>query len=198
MRKAAPERTPARRRPGTLTLRKPVAMIEAEMRSHGLKRSLGAVNLTMLGIGSTIGAGIYVMTGTAAAEYAGPAILLSFLVAGLACLFTALSYGELASSMPVSGSAYTYAYASMGELAAWVVGWLLVLEYGVSCAGVAAGFSGYATSLLSDLGLHLPAWCSTSSRWASAPCTPRTGHRSCRRTRAASATASPACSAARP
>ncbi|MBE7210982.1 MAG: amino acid permease [Gluconacetobacter diazotrophicus] len=132
------------------------------MESHGLKRSLGALNLTMLGIGSTIGAGIYVMTGTAAAQYAGPAILLSFLVAGLACVFTALSYGELASTMPVSGSAYTYAYASMGELAAWIVGWLLVLEYGVSCAGVAAGFSGYATSLLSDFGLNLPDWCSTA------------------------------------
>lgn len=152
----------AARRPSRLGLRKSLAQIEAETNSHGLKRSLGALNLTMLGIGSTIGAGIYVMTGTAAANYAGPAILLSFLVAGLACLFTALSYGELASTMPVSGSAYTYAYASMGELAAWIVGWLLLLEYGISCAGVASGFSGYATSLLHDLGVTVPGWASTS------------------------------------
>jgi len=141
-------------------LRKSLEQIEAESASHGLKRSLGALNLTMLGVGSTIGAGIYVMTGTAAANYAGPAILLSFLIAGLACLFTALSYGELASTMPVAGSAYTYAYTSMGELAAWIVGWLLLLEYGISCAGVASGFSGYATSLLHDFGLDLPAWMS--------------------------------------
>ncbi|MGI4800602.1 MAG: amino acid permease [Janthinobacterium lividum] len=150
------------RLPNRLSLRKTLAQIEAETNSHGLKRSLGAVNLTMLGVGSTIGAGIYVMTGAAAANYAGPAILLSFVVACLACVFTALSYGELASTMPVSGSAYTYAYASMGELAAWVVGWLLLLEYGISCAGVAAGFSGYATSLLQDLGVNIPAWYSTS------------------------------------
>ncbi len=149
-------------RVGRLGLRKTLAQIEAETHSHGLKRSLGALNLTMLGIGSTIGAGIYVMTGAAAANYAGPAILLSFLVACLACVFTALSYGELASTMPVSGSAYTYAYASMGEVAAWVVGWLLLLEYGISCAGVASGFSGYATSLLHDFGLNVPAWYSTS------------------------------------
>ena len=135
-----------------LGLRKTIAQVEAEAGSHGLKRTLGAFNLTMLGVGSTVGSGIYVMTGTAAASYAGPAVLLSFLIAGLACFFTALSYGELASTMPVSGSAYTYAYASMGELAAWIVGWLLLLEYGISCAGVAAGFSGYATSLLHDFG----------------------------------------------
>ena len=151
--------TPAlARRVGRMGLRKSLAQIEAETDSHGLKRSLGALNLTMLGIGSTIGAGIYVMTGAAAANYAGPAILVSFLVACLACVFTALSYGELASTMPVSGSAYTYAYASMGEVAAWVVGWLLLLEYGISCAGVAAGFSGYATSLLHDFGVNIPDW----------------------------------------
>ena len=93
-----------------MMLRKPVAHVEAEIAAHGLKRTLGPVNLIMLGVGTTIGAGIYVMTGTAAANYAGPAVLLSFLLAGLACAFTALSYGELASVMPVSGSAYTYAY----------------------------------------------------------------------------------------
>ncbi len=142
---------------GRLMLRKPVAHIEAEIASHGLKKTLGPLNLTMLGVGSTIGAGIYVMTGSAAAHYAGPAVLLSFLLAGLACAFTALSYGELASVMPVSGSAYTYAYVAVGEVFAWITGWLLLLEYGISTAAVAAGFSGYATSLLADFGVHVPA-----------------------------------------
>ncbi|MBB2204831.1 APC family permease [Gluconacetobacter takamatsuzukensis] len=145
-----------------LRLRKTIQQIESESQNHGLRRTLGPIQLMMLGVGSTIGAGIYVMTGTAAANYAGPAILLSFLVAGMACLFTALSYGELASTMPVSGSAYSYAYVSMGEGVAWAVGWLLLLEYGVSCAGVAAGFSGYATSLLHDLGVHVPTFLSTT------------------------------------
>ncbi|CAP55732.1 APC family permease [Gluconacetobacter diazotrophicus] len=145
-----------------LRLRKSIQQIESESQNHGLRRTLGPVQLMMLGIGSTIGAGIYVMTGTAAATYAGPAILLSFLVAGLACLFTAFSYGELASTMPVSGSAYSYAYVSMGEGVAWAVGWLLLLEYGISCAGVAAGFSGYATSLLHDLGVHVPSFLCTT------------------------------------
>ncbi|MBS4073726.1 amino acid permease [Ameyamaea chiangmaiensis] len=154
-RPAAPSRRPA--------LRKTIEQIEHETESHGLTRSLSAFQLTMLGIGSTIGAGIYVMTGTAAAEYAGPAILLSFLVAGLACLFTALSYGELASTMPVAGSAYSYAYVSLGETFAWAVGWLLLLEYGISCAGVASGFSGYATSLLHDLGVQVPAFLASST-----------------------------------
>ncbi|OUJ13417.1 APC family permease [Acetobacter okinawensis] len=138
-------------------LRKSLARIEHENTRQRLKKTLGPWQLTMLGVGSTIGAGIYVMTGTAAANYAGPSILLSFVVAGIACLFTALSYAELASVMPVSGSAYTYAYVSMGEEWAWAVGWLLLMEYGISCAGVAAGFSGYAASLLEDLGVHVPA-----------------------------------------
>ena len=137
-------------------LRKPIAHVEAEIAAHGLKRTLGPVNLIMLGVGTTIGAGIYVMTGTAAANYAGPAVLLSFLLAGLACAFTALSYGELASVMPVSGSAYTYAYVAVGEVFAWITGWLLLLEYGISIAAVAAGFSGYATSLLHDFGITVP------------------------------------------
>ncbi len=141
---------------GIRPLRKTVERIEKENENSGLKRSLGPVQLVMLGVGSTIGAGIYVMTGTAAANYAGPAIIISFVIAGLACLFTALSYGELASAMPVSGSAYSYAYVSLGERAAWWVGWLLLLEYGVSCAGVAAGFSGYAVSFLHDFGVVVP------------------------------------------
>ena len=136
--------------------RKTLERLEHENSTQRLKRTLGPLHLTVLGVGSTIGAGIYVMTGTAAADYAGPSILLSFVVAGIACLFTALSYAELASVMPVSGSAYTYAYVSMGEGWAWAVGWLLLLEYGLSCAGVAAGFSGYAVSLAQDFGLHVP------------------------------------------
>ncbi|GEL60684.1 amino acid permease [Acetobacter orientalis] len=143
--------------------RKSLERIEAENNAQRLSRSLGPLQLTMLGVGSTIGAGIYVMTGTAAANYAGPSILLSFIIAGLACLFTALSYGELASAMPVSGSAYTYAYVSMGEGWAWAVGWLLLLEYGISCAGVAAGFSGYAVSFLQDCGVPVPHAVSTTT-----------------------------------
>lgn len=99
-----------------------------ENNTHGLKRSLTATQLVMLGIGSVIGAGIYVTIGTASAEFAGPSVMVSFVIAALACLFTALAYGELASTLPVSGSAYSYAYITMGEKAAWVVGWLLLLE----------------------------------------------------------------------
>ncbi|MFT8484006.1 MAG: amino acid permease, partial [Gluconobacter cerinus] len=131
----------------TAARRKSLEQIMSENEAHGLKRSLTATQLILLGVGSTIGAGIYVMTGTAAAEYAGPSVLVSFVVAALACLFTAFSYGELSSTLPVSGSAYSYAYISMGEKVAWIVGWLLLLEYGISCAAVAAGLSGYASSL---------------------------------------------------
>ncbi|KXV30075.1 amino acid permease [Gluconobacter japonicus] len=140
----------------TTARRKSLEQIMSENESHGLKRSLTATQLILLGVGSTIGAGIYVMTGTAAAEYAGPSVLISFVVAALACLFTAFSYGELSSTLPVSGSAYSYAYISMGEKVAWIVGWLLLLEYGISCAAVAAGLSGYASSLLAVFGIHLP------------------------------------------
>lgn len=131
--------------------------------AHALHRTLGPVHLVLLGVGSTVGAGIYVMTGVAAANYAGPAVLLSFILAGVACLFTALSYAELASLMPVAGSAYTYAYVSLGEGGAWVVGWLLLLEYGISCAGVASGLSGYLVSLLHDGGVLVPQALSTTT-----------------------------------
>ncbi|WP_317213954.1 amino acid permease [Gluconobacter sp. GP1] len=141
----------------TAARRKSLEQIMSENEAHGLKRSLTATQLILLGVGSTIGAGIYVMTGTAAAEYAGPSVLVSFVVAALACLFTAFSYGELSSTLPVSGSAYSYAYISMGEKVAWIVGWLLLLEYGISCAAVAAGLSGYASSLLAVFGIHIPA-----------------------------------------
>ncbi|MCT6879604.1 MAG: amino acid permease [Commensalibacter sp.] len=136
--------------------RKSIDQITEESKHHGLERCLGPWRLTMLGIGSVIGAGIFVMTGTAAANFAGPAVILSFIIASIACLFTALAYGELASTIPVAGSAYSYAYTSLGEGFAWGVGWLLLLEYGISAASVASGFSSYTVSLLHDFGLHVP------------------------------------------
>jgi APA family basic amino acid/polyamine antiporter len=131
--------------------------------AHKLKRSLGPWNLTSLGVGGIIGAGIFVMTGQAAANYAGPAILLSFVFAGICCAFAALCYAELASMLPVSGSAYSYAYASLGEVFAWIMGWLLLLEYGVSAATVAVGWSGYVASFLNDFGVVIPDNLKTSS-----------------------------------
>ncbi len=139
-----------------LFLRKSVAQIQAEAMSHGLKRTLGRWNLVSLGIGCIIGAGIFVMTGTAAAEHAGPALMLSFIFTGIACAFVGLCYAELASVLPISGSAYTYAYATLGEALAWVMGWLLVLEYGVAAATVAVGWAGYTNSFLLGLGIMIP------------------------------------------
>lgn len=136
--------------------RKIIASIHSENKAHGLERTLTATQLTMLGVGSTVGAGIYVMIGSAAAEFAGPSIIISFVLAALACLFTALSYAELSSSLPISGSAYAYAYFSMGERVAWAVGWLLLLEYGISCAAVATGLSAYATNILESFGIIIP------------------------------------------
>ncbi len=140
-----------------LFIKKSIDQIQQEAAAHVLKRSLGAVNLVFLGIGCIIGAGIYVITGNAAAQFAGPAVMISFVIAGLACAFAGLCYAELSSSMPVSGSAYTYSYATLGELFAWIMGWLLVLEYGVAASTVAVGFSGYVASFLRDLGLAVPA-----------------------------------------
>ncbi|MCX5615869.1 amino acid permease [Bombella sp. TMW 2.2559] len=136
--------------------RKTLSQIQSSGEQQGLRRSLGATQLLLMGVGTAIGAGVYVITGTAAAEYAGPSVLLSFLIAAAACLFTALCYGELASTFPVSGSAYAYAYLSMGEKMAWVTGWLLLLEYGIAGTAVAAGFAGYLTSLLKGFGVHIP------------------------------------------
>jgi APA family basic amino acid/polyamine antiporter len=122
-----------------------------------LKRTLGPVSLIMLGIGSIIGAGIFVIAGTAAAEHAGPAVLVSFVIAGLGCLFAGLCYAEFASMIPESGSAYTYAYATMGRFMAWFIGWNMVLEYLVSSSTVAVGWAGYLGSFLQNLGYSLPA-----------------------------------------
>lgn len=123
--------------------------------NHGLKRELGAWDLTMLGIGAIIGTGIFVLTGTGAVN-AGPALSLSFVIAGLACLFAALSYAEFASSVPVSGSTYTYAYTTLGEFAAWIIGWDLILEYLLAVSAVSAGWSGYFQSFLNGIGIDLP------------------------------------------
>ncbi|KZZ85132.1 MULTISPECIES: amino acid permease [Bacillaceae] len=121
-----------------------------------LNKTLGAFDLTMLGIGAIIGTGIFVLTGVAAAEHAGPALVLSFILAGIACAFAALCYAEFASTVPVSGSAYTYSYATFGELMAWILGWDLLLEYGLASASVASGWSGYFQGLLGGFGIHLP------------------------------------------
>lgn len=123
---------------------------------HGLKRVLGPLNLIALGIGAVIGTGIFVITGSVAAQFAGPGIVLSFVLAGLGCAFAGLCYAELAAMIPISGSAYTYAYASMGELIAWIIGWDLILEYAFSAATVASGWSANVVSLLQDFGVHLP------------------------------------------
>jgi basic amino acid/polyamine antiporter, APA family len=132
-------------------------MAEAgESGEHTLKRALGPVNLITLGIGAIIGAGIFVLTGSAAANYAGPAIVLSFVLAGIACLFAGLCYAEFASLIPIAGSAYTYGYATLGELFAWIIGWDLILEYAFGASTVASGWSGYLLSFLNDFGIHIP------------------------------------------
>ncbi len=123
---------------------------------NSLKKTLGAFDLILLGIGCTIGTGIFVLTGVAAAEYAGPAISISYLLAGLACIFAGLAYTELASMVPVAGSAYTYSYAILGEFIAWLVAWGLILEYTVAASTVAAGWSGYFVGILNQGGIHLP------------------------------------------
>jgi APA family basic amino acid/polyamine antiporter len=129
---------------------------DAEHGGKGLKRSLSAWDLTLLGVGAIIGTGIFVLTGTAAANQAGPAITMSYLAAGLACAFAALCYAEFASMIPVAGSAYTYAYATLGELVAWMIGWDLILEYAVGSMTVAIGWSGYMQRLLAGVGIELP------------------------------------------
>lgn len=140
---------------GRLFARKSVAQMHAEHARGELRKSLGALNLISLGIGCVIGTGIFVLTGRAAAEFAGPGIMISFVITGILCGFVALCYAELASMLPVSGSAYSYSYASMGEITAWFMGLLLVLEYGLAAATVAVGWSSYMVSLLHDLGLQV-------------------------------------------
>jgi APA family basic amino acid/polyamine antiporter len=147
----------ARRPLGHVFARKSVEQMHDEHEHGELKKSLGAANLVLLGIGCIIGTGIFVLTGRAAAEFAGPAIVISFVITGTLCALVALSYAELASAIPVSGSAYSYSYASLGEIAAWIMGVLLVLEYGLAASTVAVGWSGYVASFLHDLGVDVPA-----------------------------------------
>ena len=137
--------------------RKSISELQAEAISdHSLKRALNATNLTALGIGAIIGTGIFVLTGTVAAQNAGPAVVLSFILAGVASVFAALCYSEFASLVPMAGSAYTYGYATLGELIAWIIGWDLILEYAVGAITVAIGWSGYVVSLLHDFGINVP------------------------------------------
>ena len=142
-----------------LFAKKPLGTIMSEASDageHSLKRSLGPINLVTLGIGAIIGAGIFVLTGTAAAQFAGPAIVLSFVIAGIGCVFAGLCYAEFASMIPIAGSAYTYGYATLGEIVAWIIGWALVLEYAFGAATVAVGWSGYVTGFLRFFGVTIP------------------------------------------
>ncbi|TGA98116.1 amino acid permease [Sporolactobacillus shoreae] len=124
--------------------------------TNGLQKALGAFDLTMLGVGAVIGTGIFVMTGIVAAKGAGPAIIFSFIFSGIACAFAALCYAEFAAMIPASGSAYTYSYATFGELLAWILGWDLILEYGLACSVVASGWSAYFQELIRGFGISLP------------------------------------------
>src|SRR3990167_863284 len=133
---------------------KPVSHTQNE---DGLKRCLHASDLVLLGIGAIIGAGVFVLTGIASATQAGPAITLSYVVAGVVCAFTALCYAELAASIGGAGSAYSYAYVGLGEFFAWFIGWNLILEYGLSTATIAVGWSGYVNNVLESIGFALPA-----------------------------------------
>ena len=142
--------------------RKSVETLLAETRDCGMHKVLTPTSLVLLGIGCIVGAGIYVMIGPAAAIYAGPGVMISFLIAGLACALTGLCYAELAAAVPAAGSSYTYCYSAMGEVYAWTLGWLLMLEYGLAGSALAVGFAGYLSSLLGDFGLHLPNAISTS------------------------------------
>src|SRR5512133_1689112 len=137
--------------------RKPLALLLEEMKGENrLRRVLGPVTLSSLGVGAIIGTGIFVLTGVAAHDKVGPALILSFVVAGSACVFAALCYAEFASMVPVAGSAYTYAYATLGEFLAWIIGWDLILEYAVGSASVAHGWSAYFQDFLKIFGIHVP------------------------------------------
>src|SRR4051812_30223214 len=153
---------------------KSIAALRAEAEGTGersLHRKLGPLNLTALGIGAIIGAGIFVLTGQAAALYAGPSVWISMILVGIACAFAGLCYAEMASAVPVAGSAYTYSYATMGELIAWIIGWDLVLEYAAGASTVGVGWSGHLVDLFKNFGVTLPtsltvsptAWCTDAN-----------------------------------
>ena len=142
-------------------IKKPMSAYEADIKKSQLKRVLGKWSLTAIGIGAIIGGGIFVLTGTGAYYNAGPALALSFVIAGIACVFAALCYAEFASILPVEGSAYAYAYGTVGEIFAWIIGWGLILEYAMGSMTVAVSWSGYFGKLLKMFGLHLPDWLTT-------------------------------------
>src|SRR5258706_15862329 len=138
---------------------KSIAVLQAEAKGDtGLKRVLGPLNLTMLGIGAIIGTGIFVLTGTVAAKNSGPGVVLSFAFAGVASIFAALCYSEFASTVPVAGSAYTYGYATLGEFFAWIIGWDLILEYAMGASTVSSGWSNHFIELLNIFHLKMPLW----------------------------------------
>src|SRR5712692_8871716 len=148
----------------TLLATKSITALRAEANAGGersLKRTLGPLHLTALGVGAIIGAGIFVFTGAAAALYAGPGVPISVIVAGVACAFAGLCYAEMASAVPVAGSAYTYSYATLGEFIAWIIGWDLIIEYAMGNVAVAVSWSGYFVELLKGFGVTFPAWLST-------------------------------------
>ncbi|NNG65714.1 amino acid permease [Caldanaerobacter subterraneus] len=140
-----------------------MVLSETEAEQFKLKKTLTAIDLIALGIGAIIGTGIFVITGVAAAEKAGPAIVLSFILAGLACAFAAISYAELASMFPIAGSTYNYTYIAMGEFLAWIIGWDLILEYVFALPAISLGWSGYFTNLLGSIGINIPAWAANSA-----------------------------------
>src|SRR4026209_1279778 len=146
-----------------LFAKKPLDRLMAESQDvgeHSLNRSLGPINLVMLGIGAIIGAGLFVRTAAAIADRASPSVVLAFVVAGVGCAFAGLCYAAFASMIPIAGSAYTYSYATMGELVAWIIGWDLVLEYAVGAATVSIAWSEYFNRVLGLVGLHIPyEWC---------------------------------------
>lgn len=139
-----------------LFLKKSIEETLSHKPDRSLKRSIGATGLTLLGLGSIVGAGIFIVTGVASAKFAGPAIIVSFIVSAIACSFTALCYAEFASMLPISGSVYTYTYVTMGEIWAWMIGWVLIFEYLISASAVAVGWSSYVVELLSSVGINLP------------------------------------------
>src|SRR2546428_1862835 len=142
-----------------LLAKKPLNLIMSEAHEtgeHSLKRALGPGNLISLGSGAIIGTGIFVLTGAASAQYAGPAIVFSFMLAVVGCVFAGLCYAEFASMIPIAGSAYTYGYATLGEIFAWIIGWDLILEYAFGAATVASGWAGTVVSFLQDFGIHIP------------------------------------------
>ncbi|AEM79935.1 amino acid permease [Thermoanaerobacter wiegelii] len=138
-------------------------LADTESEQYKLKKSLTAIDLVALGIGAIIGTGIFVITGVAAAEHAGPAIILSFVLAGLACAFAAISYAEFASMFPIAGSTYSYSYVALGEIFAWIIGWDLILEYVFALPAIALGWSGYFTNLLASIGINIPDWAAHSA-----------------------------------